>query len=178
MKKIKLITAAIVLFTAFNFISCSNEPIDPEIDLGNWGTKDITGSYKMSGFYTSIPTDLNNDKTASVNQMDETNCFNDNYLTLNADQTFVKTSKLVDIVNVANVASLNCVVNSEVTGTWILTGNAVTLTYTLSGTQTTEIFTHSGNKLVSSTKQGKIVGTSSDNVPVFLTADVEVFYTK
>ncbi len=178
MKKIKMITAVIGLFAAFNLLSCSNEPIDPEINLGNWGIKDFAGSYKMTGFYTSIPTDLNNDKNASLNQMEETNCFNDNSLTLNADQTFIKTSKLVDIATTANVPTLNCVVNSEVTGTWVLTGNTVTLSYALAGTQTTEVFILTGNKLVSSIKQGKIVGTSSDNVPVFLTADIEIFYTK
>lgn len=179
MKKIKIITAVIVFFTAFNFLSCSNEPIDPEINLGNWGgVQDISGSYKMTGFYTSIPTDLNNDKKASVNQMDETNCFNDNFLTLNADKTFIKTSKLVDISSTANVATLNCIVNSELTGTWVLSANTVTLSYALAGTQTTEVFTFSGNKLVKSIKQGKIVGTSSSNVPVFLTSDIEIFYSK
>lgn len=178
MKKIKMITPAIVLFAAFNLLSCSNEPIDPDINLANWGVKNIAGSYKMSGFYTSIPTDLNNDKKTSLNQMDETNCFNGNLLTLNADQTFIKTSKLVDVASTANVPTLNCAVNPEVTGTWVLTGNEVTLTYALAGTQTTEVYTLTGNNLVSNIKQGKIVGTSSENVPVFLTADIEIFYTK
>lgn len=179
MKKIKIISAVIVFFAAFNFLSCSNEPIDSEINLGNWGgVEDISGSYKMTGFYTSIPTDLNNDKKASVNQMDETNCFKDNFLTLNTDKTFLKTSKLVDIATTANVATLNCIVNSEVTGTWIIKDNSIILYYNLSGTQTTEVFTISGNKLVNSIKQGKIVGTSSSNVPVFLTADIEIFYSK
>ena len=178
MNKIKMITAVIVLFAAFNFFSCSNEPIDPAINLANWGVKDITGSYVMAGFYTSIPTDLNNDQNASVNQMDETACFNNNILTLNTDQTFRKTSKAVDIVTTAGVASLSCAVNPEVTGTWTLAGNTLTLSYTLAGTQTTEVFNLTGNKLVSNIKQGKIVGTSNANVPVFLTADIDVFYTK
>ena len=85
---------------------------------------------------------------------------------------------MVDIVTASNVATLNCVVNSEVTGTWVLSSNTVTLSYALAGTQTTEVFTFSGNKLVKSIKQGKIVGTSSSNVPVFLTADIEIFYSK
>lgn len=178
MKKIKIITVVIVFFAAFNLFSCSNEPIDPAINLANWGVKDITGSYIMIGFYTSVPTDLNNDKNASVNQMDETDCFNNNLLTLNTDQTFRKTSKAVGIVTTAGVATLNCAVNPEVTGTWTLAGNTLTLSYTLAGIQTIEVFNLTGNKLVGNIKQGKIVGTSSTNVPEFITSDIDVIYTK
>ena len=34
MKKIKLLTFFALIFTAFNFVSCDNEPIDPAIVIG------------------------------------------------------------------------------------------------------------------------------------------------
>ena len=34
MKNIKFLAGLFLIFTAFTFTSCDNEPIDPEIDLG------------------------------------------------------------------------------------------------------------------------------------------------
>ncbi|WP_395044519.1 DUF6252 family protein [Flavobacterium sp.] len=50
MKKIKFFTAFLLLFSAFSFISCDNEPIDSLIDLGSdvdnpGGT--VTGTFKV-----------------------------------------------------------------------------------------------------------------------------------
>jgi hypothetical protein len=37
MKNIKFLAGLFLIFTAFTFTSCDNEPIDPAIDLGNIG---------------------------------------------------------------------------------------------------------------------------------------------
>lgn len=180
MKKIKFITASLLFFTAFNLVSCSsdNEPIDPAIDLDNWGTTSIAGSYLMTAFNTSVPTDLNNDGTASTNQMGETNCFNNNTLILNADNTFTATSKGVDIITTGTVATFDCFTDPSITGTWTLTGSTLSLTYTDAGEQNVDVFTVSGNTLTMTISQGEIVGTSSSNVPVFLTSNIDIIYTK
>ena len=56
----------------------------------------------MTAFNSSIPTDLNGDGSASTNQMNETNCFNGSFITLNSNNTFVADSKGIDINTKSN----------------------------------------------------------------------------
>lgn len=63
MKKIKLITAVLVFFAAFNLTSCDNEPIDPAIDLNNGGN--TGGGGTSSGDYW--PAALNNQWVFNLN---------------------------------------------------------------------------------------------------------------
>ena len=132
----------------------------------------------MTAFNSSVPTDLNGDGTASTNQMNETNCFAGNYIILNANNTFTANAKGVEISVTGSASVLACYEDPLMNGTWSLSGNQLTLTYTDSGIVYDDVFTVVGNTLKISTQQGEVVGTTSTGEPVYLTANLELVYTK
>lgn len=147
----------------------------------------VAGTYKLTAFNTSVPTDLNNDGTASTNQLTETNCFNDMFLVLNANNTFVSDSKGTEIAIEVDgatgevVETIGCFTDPDVTGTWSLNGNVLSLTYTDSdtGEQITDNFNVVGNTLVATINDGEVVGTeTTTGAPVYLTSDITIIYTK
>jgi hypothetical protein len=110
--------------------------------------------------------------------MNETTCFDGSILVLNQDNTFVISSKGIDIVTDGVNQSLSCFMDPNIMGTWILSGNTLTIQYTEGGSQYSEQFIATGNTLVYTLNNTEIVGTSSTNVPVNLTSDISIIYTK
>ena len=141
-------------------------------------TSGISGTYLLTAFNTSIPTDLNSDGTPSTNQLSETNCYNNMLLTLNSDNTFVANSKGIDIESNGTTETMTCFTDPDDTGTWSLVGN--TLTLTISGTpQTIETYTVSGNTISATATNGQVVGyDTTTNAPAYLTCDITIVYTK
>jgi len=177
----------------FIFNSCNVEPVDSVLSLqlaqnnstGTGGTgggivspTSIEGTYLLTAFNTSVPTDLNNDGTASVNQLSETSCYNNMLLTLNADHTFVANSKGVDIVANGSTQTMSCFSDPDDTGAWSLSGNTLTLTI-LGNPTTTETFTVSGNTLSATAQNGQAVGYDTvTHAPAYLTCNITIIYTK
>jgi len=177
MKTIKSILTLLVLTLAFMTTSCDNEPIDPAINIGSGGSG-VTGTYYMTAFNSSIPTDLNGDGTASVNQMNETNCFTGSFITLNSNNTFVANGKGLDINIDGTTSTIECFDDGNFTGTWVLVGNQLSITYLDEGVEYTDVATLSGNTIVSTVEDGEVVGTTSGGEPVYLTSNLQIIYTK
>ena len=181
MNTIKLTAVAVFsVFTLITFTSCTTsiEPVDQDL-LGNLvNPTSIVGAYTMTAFNTGIPTDLNNDGTASINQMTETTCFNNSILTLNADYTFNATQNGLDISATATTSIMECYSDPLLSGTWALNGTILTLTYDDAGTPVVETFLVASNTLTYSVPLGEIVGTTSTNEPVFLTSSINIVYTR
>jgi hypothetical protein len=189
MKKALIFKSIIVLFSIASLISCETEPIDPAIDLNNFinGTSpnnpntpnpnSILGTYIMTVFNTSVPTDLNGDGTASTNQMNETACFNNNILSLNNNNAFTTTSKGLDIEIVGANSVLTCFTDPSINGTWAQFGTNIIFTYVDSGVTVSDTFVLNGNTLTYTLNGGEIVGLSGGN-PVYLTSNISVVYTK
>ena len=175
MNKIKLTAAVLSVFTLITFTSCNIEPLDSDL-LGNVINPDsVAGTYRMTAFNTGIPTDLNNDGTTSTNQMLETSCFNNNFLTINPNGTFIATSKGVDV---SAGATLECYTDPDITGIWGLSGTVLTLVYLEAGVRNTELFSVSANSLTYSVPLGEIVSTTSTNVAVYLNSSYNIIYTR
>lgn len=175
MNKIKLTAALFSVFTLITFSSCNIEPLDSDL-LGNVINPDsVAGTYRMTAFNTGIPTDLNNDGTTSTNQMLETSCFNNNFLTINPDGTFKATSKGVEV---SAGATLECYTDPDITGIWGLSGTVLTLVYLEAGVRNTELFSVSANSLTYSVPLGEIVSTTSTNVAVYLNSSYNIIYTR
>ena len=175
MKTIKFSTAVLSVITLFSISSCNIEPVDSDL-LGNLiNPSSVAGTYRMTAFNTGIPTDLNNDRVASTNQMLETTCFNGSIIVINPDGTFTATSKGVDI---SASSSITCFSDPDITGTWTLNATVLKLTYVDTGVVVDDLFSVSGNTLLYSVPQGQVVGTSSTNVPIFLTTSYNIVYTK
>ena len=177
MNTIKLASSILSLITVLAFYSCDNEPIDPKVDL-EAGNSNAVGSYALTAYKTSIPTDLNNDGTVSINQMTETQCYNNNVLTINSNNTFSVTSKGVEIVNPQTAPTMACFTRPIITGTWASANNVLTLTYIEAGATVTQAYILAGNTLTNTKDQIEIVATTSNDTPVYLTADVVVVYSK
>lgn len=178
MKTIRSILTLLVLTLSFTIISCDNEPIDPVLSGGGSGGSGVVGTYFMTAFNSSIPTDLNGDGIASVNQMNETNCFNGSFITLNSDNTFVADSKGLDINIDGTTSTIECFDDGNFTGTWALVGNQLYITYTEDGDEYTDVATLSGNTIVSTVENGEVVGTTSTGEPVYLTSNLQIVFTK
>jgi hypothetical protein len=175
MKTIKFSAAVLSVISLISISSCNIEPVDSDL-LGNLiNPASVAGTYRMTAFNTGIPTDLNNDRVASTNQMLETTCFNGSTIVINPDGTFIATSKGVDI-NASS--SITCFSDPDYTGTWTLNATVLKLTYVDAGVIVDELFSVFSNTLLYSVPQGQIVGTSSTNVPIFLTTSYNIVYTK
>lgn len=177
MNTFKFATSILSLIAVITFYSCDNEPIDPKVDL-EAGNPNVVGSYALTAYNTTIPTDLNNDRTASINQMTETQCYNNNVLTINSNNTFSVTSKGVKIANQQTTPTIECFTDPVITGTWASSNNTVTLTYVKSGVTVTQAYVLVGNTLSYKKSKVEIVATSSNGTPVYLTSDIEVIYSK
>lgn len=172
---IKRIVSLLFISTLITFTSCNIEPLDSDL-LGNIiNPTSVAGTYRMTAFNTGIPTDLNNDGTASTNQMLETTCFNGNILTINPNATFTSTSKGVDV---SASATLTCYSDPNITGTWVLNGTVLKLIYMEGNVETTDLYSVSGNTLTHSVPLGQIVSTTSTNIAVFLNSSYNIIYTR
>ena len=139
------------------------------------GGTNVVGTYILTQFNTTPATDLNLDGTPSVNQLQETICFNNSLLKLNADNTFVINSKGVDI-NITN-NTITCSTDPDELGTWSLTGNQLLL-INPSFPQEPLLFTLSGNILTSQSTPALIV-SNTGGVFNFVPATSAIFvYTK
>jgi hypothetical protein len=136
-------------------------------------TSTITGTYKLTAFNTVPPSDLNGDGTTSTNQMNEVTCFNNMFLTLNANNTYAANSKGVDV---DGAGGYECFTDPDDIGTWALVGNQLTLT---SSDTTIDpfVFIVSGNTLSNTTSNGSIL-TDSNGIVIEITADITIIYTK
>lgn len=139
---------------------------------------DITGTYLMTAFNTTVPTDLNGDGTSSTNQMEETTCFNNNTIIIYANNTFTATAKGVDIVFDGANEVIECFTDPDFSGTWSQNGNNITFTYVDGGESYSDTYVLNGNTISLTYNDGEVVGTTDNGEPVYLTSDLTFIYTK
>ena len=178
----------------FLFNSCNVEPIDPVLadqlaqnnssnnnnnngGGSNGGNTSVAGTYLLTAFNTSVPTDLNGDGTSSINQMSETTCFNNSTFILNSNNTFSATAGGIDIDLSVTPNVLTCFTDPSTNGTWTLNGNQLTTNYMEGGVSYNDVFTVVGNTLIITKQNGEVVGMANGN-PVFLTSDITAIYSK
>lgn len=171
-------------FTAFNSLNSSvtkiiNTGIINNVEFVDTTTPNgaVAGSYLLTAFNTSVPTDLNGNGTASTNQMSETACFNNSFITLNTNNTFTADSKGIEIDLSVTPNISTCFTDPDYTGTWALNSNILTLTFLDGTTTVNENYTVVGNTLVNTVNNGQIVGSSGGN-PIYVTSNITIIYSK
>lgn len=189
MNKLKFVTSLFFLFS-ITFLSCTVEPYGgSQAALTNAPVTppttppvvvvpvaSVVGNYRLTAHNTSVPTDLNGNGTASVNQMLETSCFNNSSATINANGTFSAVDNFPDLTSVAGVSGIVCDTDNY-NGTWTLVGNTITFTYNTAGTTIVDIATFANNAFT-------FVDTNSDfinvvnNQFVFVTGNIQNIFTK
>lgn len=94
MKKHYFYLLTVIVVFALN--SCDNEPLEgfdlsnPAIQNPTGGTAQTTsiaGTWKLTAWNSTNPVDINNDGTASTNLLTEFNCYNNETIVFNADNT-------------------------------------------------------------------------------------------
>lgn len=187
----QLLTLVLGIFTLL-FTSCEVEPLDPSLinadnsggnsnnnggggNNGGGNSTSIVGTYILTAYNSSVPTDLNNNGISSTNQMNEHSCFNDMFLTLNSNNTFNANARGIEI-NTAGTAT-DCYIDPDYNGTWTQNGNTITLNYTDGGTTYNDTFSIVGNTLTFSITGGEVIGLAGGN-PVYLMSNIQLVYTK
>lgn len=140
----------------------------------------IAGTYLLTTFSSSVPTDMNNDGVSSNNLFSETACYNNSLLVLNSNNTFTQTSKGLEIVAVGTTQTTSCFADPDDTGTWSVSGNVLTLTYAVTTPATpSEQLNISGNTLSVTEPAGQVVGyVSPSTTPVYLNSNLSFVFTK
>lgn len=172
MKKINLVLCSIA-FAGLGLTSCSNDD-DSSNDVG------IAGTYELKEFNTQNATDFNQDGTSNINQMEETNCYNNSKIVFNSDNTFTYSIKSI-LVNTTNGTS--ACAEEQVSGTWSATGtgtNAViTATYENSNANDVQLtLTKEGNELTNSVVLGQYPNRNEAGGAILSVGSVEMVFRK
>ncbi len=182
----KLITLSLLI----SVFSCDNEPLT-DFDLtnppqNNGGTNpsgevSIVGTWKMTAWNVPEGQDINQDGITSNNLLDEMDCYNNETILFNSNNTAVSTStsyadiELNLVVGTTNEFdySITCVPEIETTDlTWTQTGNIVTTTALGASTN----LTLNGNELSFLIPEGFTV--VSDDSSTTVIQDLTIVYTK
>lgn len=156
--------------------------IDSLGDCINDQPTELVGTWKLTDWNGEEPIDLNNDGTESVNFLDEIDCYNNETLVFNNDNTGVAMStSYADFDIFLEVGSTDtfdfsydCVDEIENTDiTWMQSGNIVSITDPFS----TSDWTLNGNTLSITIPEGFTV-INADDANVSVIQDLTFIYTK
>lgn len=143
---------------------------------------DIVGTWLMTAWMGEEPIDLNNDGVENLNFLDEMDCYNNETLVFNANNTVVATSNAYADFEFSIVAgttntyeyTITCINEVDITnGTWTQNGNTVSI---LEGAESS-IWTLNGNQLSILVPSGFIAYSSEDS-EVTTIQDITFIYTK
>jgi len=108
MKRINLLVGTLAI-AALGFVSCSDDDNDNANDVK------IAGTYELEEVNTAAATDFNQDGKTNINQMKESNCYNDGRIILNSDGTLKYT---VTQILIGTDGSVGCANAYQATGLW------------------------------------------------------------
>lgn len=166
-----------LLLVTIAFTGCSKD------DDNNDNSTSVEGTWKLTAFETENAYDLNNDGTASKSVMDETSCYQNEFIKFNADGTGQATSNSYAEIQLVLVAgtndeyeySIDCVSEIDVTPfVYIKDGNQVDLSVGGSNASATI----SGNTLTYVIQDGFFVEVDDNGTTTTVTEDITFVYTK
>ncbi len=151
----------------------NNEPDDAE----------VVGTWKLTAWNTTEATDINNDGTASINALDEIDCYDNETIVFNADNTgtvmsttYAELSLTIEAGTTDSyIFTQECIDEIENTQiTWTQTGNTIMIT---DEDDVEFSFTLSGNEMSNTVEEGFQV-INSDDSTVTVNQDLTFVYTK
>jgi len=178
MKKLSALLSFLILFTAF---TCENEPLEGEFVLED-NSSSVEGTWKLTAWIGEEPIDLNNDGLESSNFLDEIDCYNNETIVLNQDQTGVSMStsyaEFEMEIEVGTTNSfdytINCINEIENTNfVWSKAGNIITIT---DEDGFSSDFTLNGNEISILIPNGFFA--ANEDFTVTITQDLTFIYTK
>jgi hypothetical protein len=187
----KILSYSVFILSIILFNSCDNEPLTgfdlealAEANSGSGSTgsdTSIVGTWKMTAWNVNEGQDLNQDGTNSTNLLDEMDCYNNETILFNSNNTAVSTStsyadiELNLVIGTTNTYNytITCVPEIENTDlTWAQSGNVVATT----SAGSTNNFTLDGNQLSFLIPEGFTV--VSDDSSTTVIQDLTIVYTK
>ena len=179
MKKITALITFLILFTAF---TCENEPLEGDFVLDSDSIETIQGTWKLTSWIGEEPIDLNNDGASSLNFLEEMNCYQNETMLFNADNTgVINSTTYAEIemeLEVGTTDSYNFTVNciSEIENTdfsWTQNGNTISVTDEYNDTYD---FSLNGNQLSIIIPDGFFA--ANEDFTVTTIQDLTFVYTK
>ena len=143
----------------------------------------LNGTWLLTAWNTAEAFDLNNDGTATTSVLDEMNCYNNETITFNSDNTCViNNTSYAEITADIVVGTTNeveftvdCIQENEILNyTWSQNGNAVLITDDFGDANS---WTLDGNTLSLTIPEGFTV-FEADGFDVYTTTDLTFVYTK
>jgi len=172
MKNLRLLAFAAV---AIAFGSCSSDDNSDNNNNNNSGS--IEGTYNLTEFNTSTPTDFDEDGTSSTNQVNESECYDDVQLTLRADNTFTYD---IGYITVNNADGSDTCTDYTVNGTWRATNSTITVTYEYNGSTETVNFARSneGKRLTETRALTTFPNRNGDGAAINTVGSVQLVFEK
>lgn len=182
MKNLKIYS--LTVFTALSlFTSCSKDDDSSDSDVEVSFT--IDGTWKLTSFNTTTPLDLNGDGVSEVNIIAEANCYTNETVVFNADNTgVIKSTSYADIEAVLETGPTDSYTyNSEcidevenINFTW--TKNSDTLTIVDEDSSSYSLYLNSNNELTITFEDAFSVEDPDNEVTVVSDEDFTMIYTK
>lgn len=176
MKRLNLLLCAVVA-TGLGFTSCSSD--DDTITVND--DVQIAGTYRLTEVNTDSETDFNQDGTANLNQMNESNCYDNSEIIFNADNTFTYEIKSILVDETEGTSACN---ENIVSGTWVLQGGVgstaiIDATYeNPNGSDVTIRFNKEGNELTQYSLLTQYPDRDMNGGAVYSWGSVEMIFTK
>ena len=168
------IVLAVLLLAGLTY-SCSND------DDGN-NTVAVEGTWKLTAFNIQSTIDLNADGNASSDLLEESNCYENETIEFNADNTAtVKSTSYLELEGEYDAATgafeiiSNCINEIEnLAGTWTQAGGTVTVS--VNGQPV--VFTQAGSVLTATIPAGYEVPTDDNGTVAYIAEELTIQYTK
>jgi hypothetical protein len=168
----KLLTLILV---AAIFVSCSSDDDNGKVA--------VEGTWKMTSFKSQNAYDINGNGTISNDIMGQTNCFQNETIIFNSNNTGAEVSRSyldIDLELVAGSTTeyeynVQCISENTTTAfNWIKSGNTVTVT------QAGSVFagTQNGNEITFTLPNAFVIEVQQGNGTAFITQNVTVIYKK
>jgi hypothetical protein len=155
-----------VLLIAGLLASCSDD------DDNNNDNADLAGTYNLTSVMAPMAVDYNMDEIASQNLMEESPCYMDSYITLNANKTFTSEYNYVLFVS-----STGCDTEPG-EGTWDEEDGQLVLTNNIIEPSIEITYTINNDELLLTMQNAPYPDRDENNEPVYNNGTVILTYTK
>jgi len=136
-------------------------------------TADVSGLYNLTAVNAPRPVDYNRDGTASLNLMQESNCYLNSFIDLRSDGTFTYKYNYVFFLS-----DTGCY-TEDITGIWQYKGNTITLTNPTAADESSATMQYTlQDNILSIIQESSYPGYDSDGFPIFIEGQVETVYGK
>ena len=136
-------------------------------------TDTAQGIYDLVAFNSYPAADFNDDGTSSINQLNETECFDNMSIEIVDATTFSSVFK-----EISYAGNLPVCIESKVVGTYTLLNDVLTMNYLQDGTSYENTFFKTGDTIRVAYREGEVLTQNTSELFVGLDNDIEFIYVR